>query len=78
MRSAAAAAGIGVLEQTVSAVVQDEDSVRAGGLRVRWLVAADGPHSAVRASLLPPRPVRAPGGDYGSTSHSRRGRPMSR
>lgn len=48
---AAAAAGIRIVEGRVGDVVQDEDSVRASGLRARYLVAADGLHSPIRREL---------------------------
>lgn len=59
LRAAVAAAGVPVLERDVGGVVQHGDHVAAGGLRARYLVAADGLHSPIRASLglsLPPRP----------------------
>ncbi|WP_406288763.1 NAD(P)/FAD-dependent oxidoreductase [Embleya sp. NBC_00896] len=49
------ALGLGV-EQVVGRVAevrQDADAVSAAGLRARWLVAADGLHSPVRAALGP-------------------------
>lgn len=51
LHQALATAGIEVLEGAVDDVVQHADHVVAGGLRARWLVAADGLHSPVRASL---------------------------
>jgi flavin-dependent dehydrogenase len=47
MADRAADAGAEWLSQKVSSVAQDRDGVTAAGLRVRYLVAADGLHSAV-------------------------------
>ena len=58
LREAVAAAGIEILEATVGAVEQAADEVRVGGLRARWLVAADGLHSPIRAALGVSRPAR--------------------
>lgn len=53
-------AGVPVLERTVTDVVQDDHGVRAGGLRARYLVAADGLHSPIRAAVgLGPAAARA-------------------
>ncbi|MYW04632.1 NAD(P)/FAD-dependent oxidoreductase [Streptomyces sp. SID3343] len=43
--------GVEVVAGRVDAVRQDADGVTAGGFRARWLVAADGLHSPVRAGL---------------------------
>lgn len=51
LRSAVDELGVAVLEQSVSEVVQYSDHVVANGLRARYLVAADGLHSPVRAAL---------------------------
>ncbi len=51
LRAAADELGIAVLEQNVSEVVQHADHVVANGLRARYLVAADGLHSPVRAAV---------------------------
>jgi flavin-dependent dehydrogenase len=51
LREAVAAAGVPILARAVGEVDQREDSVRAAGLQARWLVAADGLHSSVRAQL---------------------------
>jgi flavin-dependent dehydrogenase len=48
---AAAAAGVKVLLGEVGEVWQDERSVRCGDYRARYLAAADGLHSPIRASL---------------------------
>lgn len=47
----AAEVGVAVVRGTVTGVAQDDESVDAGGLRARWLVAADGLHSPVRRAL---------------------------
>ncbi len=68
--AAAARTGIPVLERRVGQVSQDGGSVTAGGLRARYLLAADGLHSPVRSALglsLPDtRPSR-----YGLRRHYR-------
>ncbi|MCW2650373.1 MAG: monooxygenase, FAD-binding protein [Mycobacterium sp.] len=48
---AAAAAGVRFVHDDVGEVTQDATSVRAGGLRARYLAAADGLHSPIRRSL---------------------------
>ena len=48
---AAQAAGIGFLAAAVGPVEQDAVSVRAAGLRARYLAAADGLHSPIRRGL---------------------------
>ena len=48
LRSAVEHAGIPVLPRAVTDVFQYDDHVRAGALRARYLVAADGLHSSVR------------------------------
>ncbi|MCW2622856.1 MAG: monooxygenase [Frankiales bacterium] len=55
---AVTAAGVPVLQAQVGTVVQEEDRVHAAGLTARWLVAADGLHSPVRAALGVSRPSR--------------------
>ncbi|MCL7377984.1 NAD(P)/FAD-dependent oxidoreductase [Streptomyces sp. 35G-GA-8] len=66
----AAEAGVRTVTGRVGEVEQSADSVTAGGLRARWLVAADGLRSPVRRRLgldLPdPRPRR-----YGQRRHYR-------
>lgn len=49
--------GVRVEQATVTAVVQDSTGVSAGGLRARYLVAADGLHSPIRRMLGLDRPV---------------------
>ena len=51
LRGAAVAAGVRIETGTVTDVEQTADDVRVGGLRARYLVAADGLHSPVRAAL---------------------------
>ncbi len=51
LREAVLAAGVTIHEGRVGAVEQDADRVRAGGLVARYLAAADGLHSPVRAAL---------------------------
>jgi flavin-dependent dehydrogenase len=68
LRRAAARAGVLVVEGRVGAVEQDDREVRAGGHRARYLVAADGLHSPIRAQLgltrVESRPAR-----YGLRRH---------
>jgi flavin-dependent dehydrogenase len=52
------AAGIAVERCRVAEISQDEESVSAGGLRARYLVAADGLHSPIRQRLGLHRPSR--------------------
>jgi flavin-dependent dehydrogenase len=52
------AAGIAVERCRVAEISQDEQSVSAGGLRARYLVAADGLHSPIRQRLGLHRPSR--------------------
>ncbi|MBT2396733.1 NAD(P)/FAD-dependent oxidoreductase [Streptomyces sp. ISL-100] len=57
----AAEVGVVVLSGRVGEVRQSADAVSAGGLRARWLAAADGLHSPLRRSLgldLPSRRLR--------------------
>lgn len=56
----AVAAGIPVVEGRVGDLTQDDTSVRAAGHRARWLVAADGLRSPVRAALGLSRPDASP------------------
>jgi flavin-dependent dehydrogenase len=62
--------GVTVLEGRVGEVEQDAGSVAAGGLRARWLVAADGLHSPVRRRLGLDLPDRRPR-RYGLRRHYR-------
>lgn len=57
----AAALGVPVVPRRVGAFSQDDDGVRiADGPRARWLVAADGLHSPIRAALGLDRPSHLP------------------
>ena len=47
----AAAAGVQICHGEAGAVSQDDESVRCSGLRARYLAAADGLHSPIRAAL---------------------------
>jgi flavin-dependent dehydrogenase len=51
LRSAALRAGVRIESGMVGAVEQTPDDVRVGGLRARYLVAADGLHSPLRTAL---------------------------
>ncbi len=51
MTDAAISAGVRIVEGDVGDVVQDGASVSCGGLRARYLAAADGLHSPIRRSL---------------------------
>lgn len=65
LASAVAAAGIEVATGRIGEVAQDDRSVRTGGLRARWLVAADGLHSPIRRAMGLAAPARRrdqPGG----------------
>jgi flavin-dependent dehydrogenase len=57
---AATAAGVRIVHGDVGEVTQDSTSVRAGELRARYLVAADGLHSPLRRSLGLARPCNGP------------------
>ena len=57
---AAAAAGVKVVHGEIGEVCQDATSVRCGGFRARYLAAADGLHSPIRASLGLARPSAGP------------------
>jgi len=54
-------AGIEITARTVRDIEQDERSVRAAGLTSRYLVAADGLHSAIRRSCGLREPASRPG-----------------
>ncbi|MBI5340664.1 MAG: NAD(P)/FAD-dependent oxidoreductase [Mycolicibacterium rufum] len=56
---AAGAAGVRIETGTVGAVTQDDDGVCVNGIRARYLAAADGLHSPVRAGLGLHRPGSA-------------------
>ncbi|MDR8414930.1 NAD(P)/FAD-dependent oxidoreductase [Nonomuraea sp. 3-1Str] len=47
----AAELGVKTVTGRIGSVSQDREGVEAGGLRARWLVAADGLHSPIRRSL---------------------------
>lgn len=53
-------AGVKMLDGRITAVEQHAESVRAGGLTARWLVAADGLHSPLRTTLGLQRTTRSP------------------
>ncbi|MBJ7383529.1 MAG: NAD(P)/FAD-dependent oxidoreductase [Mycolicibacterium sp.] len=60
MSDAARTAGVKFILGDVDGVTQDAEGVRAGGLRARYLVAADGLHSPIRKALGLTRPSRGP------------------
>ncbi|MFD5782161.1 NAD(P)/FAD-dependent oxidoreductase [Streptomyces sp. NPDC126933] len=62
--------GVKIVTGRVAEVEQSADSVTAGGLRARWLVAADGLHSPVRHRLGLDLPDRRPR-RYGQRRHYR-------
>lgn len=64
----ATALGIPILARKVDEVVQDGESVRAAGLRARYLAAADGLHSPIRRGLGLARPSPRPH-RYGLRAH---------
>ena len=47
----AASAGVSLVHDKVGAITQDADSVSVNGIRARYLAAADGLHSPIRAAL---------------------------
>jgi flavin-dependent dehydrogenase len=51
LAEAVEAAGVSVVQGEVTDVTQDADSVYTGGLRARYLAAADGLHSPIRRSM---------------------------
>lgn len=57
---AASAAGVKLLNADIGAVSQDSDWVHCGGMRARYLAAADGLHSPIRRSLGLSQPSRGP------------------
>ena len=61
--------GVVVVGGKVDALEQDSQSVTAGGIRARYLVAADGLHSTVRRLTGLERPVAARGRRYGVRQH---------
>jgi len=54
--AAARKAGVRIVEGDVGDITQDESSVCGGGLRARYLAAADGLHSPIRSALGLSRP----------------------
>ncbi|MEV2271586.1 NAD(P)/FAD-dependent oxidoreductase [Nonomuraea africana] len=66
----AADLGIPTITGKITRLRQDEHGVEAAGLRARWLVAADGLHSPLRAWLNLGRPDRRPP-RYGLRRHYR-------
>lgn len=68
LRQAVDAAAIPVVARPADEVRQDADSVTAGGVSGRWLVAADGLHSPIRHRLglavREPRPATTPIGRW--------------
>ncbi|RZS80200.1 flavin-dependent dehydrogenase [Motilibacter rhizosphaerae] len=60
--------GVELRQLRVDAVEQTADDVRAGGVRARWAVAADGLHSPLRRSLGLAAPERGPA-RYGLRRH---------
>jgi flavin-dependent dehydrogenase len=58
MHAALKSAGVPVLVQRIAAVRQFDDRVVAGGISARYLVAADGLHSPIRAQLGLSAPTR--------------------
>ena len=71
LTDAARAAGAVLLPVRVDGIGQDAEGVDAGGLRARWVLAADGLHSDVRRSLglEQPRAARGPAPRYGLRRH---------
>jgi flavin-dependent dehydrogenase len=55
---AARDAGVGFVHDDIGPISQDADSVRAAGLRARYLAAADGLHSPIRRALGLSQPCR--------------------
>lgn len=51
LRDAVKAQGVAVLERSIAGIDQHDDWVEAGGLRARYLVAADGLHSPIRTAV---------------------------
>ncbi len=59
LRARAAAVGVTFVEGRIAAVEQDEQGIRAGGHRARWLIAADGLASPLRRRMGLDLPARA-------------------
>jgi flavin-dependent dehydrogenase len=51
LRTAAVARGVALHQLSVAGIVQHTDHVEASGIRARYLVAADGLHSPIRAAM---------------------------
>lgn len=60
MSDAAAAAGVKIVQGAAGEITQDADGVCAGGVRARYLVAADGLHSTIRRDLGLALPATGP------------------
>lgn len=71
LHAAAASAGARWRQAAVRTVEQDSYGVRAGGVRGRWLVAADGLHSTVRRQVGLARPADSASPRYGLRRHFR-------
>ena len=56
LTGALTAAGVTVRPQRIDSISQDDGSVQAGGVRARYLIAADGLHSPIRRQLGLDRP----------------------
>ncbi|GAA3738415.1 NAD(P)/FAD-dependent oxidoreductase [Streptomyces tremellae] len=67
----AAEAGVAPVPGRVTGVEQDAEGVTAGGLRARWLIAADGLHSPVRRALGLDVPQGPAARRYGQRRHYR-------
>lgn len=65
---AAQDAGVDVRPLRVTGLTQDDDGVTAGGVRARYLLAADGLHSRVRGAVGLDRPAPGPA-RYGLRQH---------
>lgn len=60
LQEAARSAGVHIISGDAVPISQDAQSVRAGGLRARYLAAADGLHSPIRRALGLSQPSRGP------------------
>ena len=70
LRAAVDAAGVPVLDRRITRVRQHADRVEADGMRARYLVGADGLHSAVRrAAGVPVREATGTGMRWGQRRH---------
>lgn len=58
LMTAAEAAGVRIADGDIGEISQDADSVSGGGLRARYLAAADGLHSPIRGALGLSQPCR--------------------